>query len=70
MSTYRLKYREDGFGVTKEVEFDAAHSAEALRVARGEARGRTGELWHDGQLLCSLRHAPGENDWWVINPQF
>ena len=66
-STYRLKYAEDGFGVAKEIEFEAPDSAQALYYAQRERRGRTAELWRNGARLCTLRRSPGTVDLWEIN---
>ncbi len=66
-NTYRLKYVDDGFGVAKEIEFDAANSAQALYFAQKETRGRSAELWRDGSRLCTLRRSPGAADLWEIN---
>lgn len=65
--TYRLKYAEDGFGVAKEIEFEAGDSAQALYFAQRERRGRSAELWLDGARLCTLRRSPGAADMWEIN---
>jgi len=66
-STFRLKYAEDGFGVAKEIEFDAPDSGQALYFAQKERRGRTAELWRNGSRLCTLRRSPGMVDVWEIN---
>lgn len=66
-STYRLKYADDGFGVAKEIEFDAVDSGQALHLAQQERRGRSAELWHDGLRLCTLRRSQGAADLWEIN---
>jgi hypothetical protein len=66
-NTYRLKYRDDGFGVAKEIEFEASDSAQALFFVQRETRGRKAELWRDGHPVCTLRRSVGACDFWEIN---
>jgi hypothetical protein len=65
--TYTLRYEDDGLGVEKRVEFEAATPAQALLIAQGEAEGRWAELCADGLLICWLgRQSTGDSNYWVI----
>lgn len=67
MTTFTLCYVQDGFGLEKRVEFDAASPAQALLIAQGEAEGRWAELSADGKSICRLgRAGAGAGDYWVI----
>jgi hypothetical protein len=67
MTTFTLRYDEDGLGLDKRIEFDAGNPAQALSIAQGEAEGRWAELSVDGRPLCRLgRTATDVGDYWVI----
>ena len=59
---YRLKFGDDGYGVAKEIEFEAYDAYKALTIAHGEAQGRTAELWRDGRKLCTIQRT-GAGAW-------
>ena len=67
MTTFTLRYAEDGLGLEKRVEFDAGNPAQALLIAQGEAEGRWAELSADGKTICRLgRAGTPAVDYWVI----
>jgi hypothetical protein len=51
---YRLVFADDGIGVARRIEFDAANLTHALVFAHREAGPRAAELWHAGRLLCAI----------------
>ncbi|MBJ7501188.1 MAG: hypothetical protein JHC57_15645 [Sphingopyxis sp.] len=67
MTTFTLRYDEDGLGLEKRIEFDAGNPAQALLIAQGEAAGRWAELSANGKPICRLgRAGAGAGDYWVI----
>ncbi len=67
MTTFTLRYREDGLGLEKRIEFDAGNPAPAFSIAQGEAEGRWAELSADGKPICRLgRTGTDAGDYWVI----
>jgi hypothetical protein len=63
---YRLKFGDDGYGVAKEIEFEAYDAHKALVIAHGEAQGRTAELWREGRKLCTIQRTGAGS--WRIGP--
>lgn len=66
MPLYTLKFLDDGVGVEKRIEFDAADAGRALDVAKCEAPNRNAELWEGTKRLCTIRRA--EAAFWRIGP--
>ena len=66
MPLYVLKFSDDGLGVEKRIEFDAADPGSALAVAAGEAPNRKAELWEESRRLCTIRRS--ETAVWRIGP--
>lgn len=66
MPLYTLRFFNDGVGVGKRIEFDAADPASALSVATCEAPNRNAELWEGTRRLCTIRRF--ENAVWRIGP--
>ncbi|HKT85584.1 MAG TPA: hypothetical protein VJQ77_05800 [Novosphingobium sp.] len=66
MPLYTLKFFNDGVGLGKRIEFDAADAASALSVATGEAPNRNAELWQGTKRLCTIRRS--ESTVWRIGP--
>ncbi|MBE1526922.1 hypothetical protein GGC65_001378 [Sphingopyxis sp. OAS728] len=79
MPTFTLRYKDDGLGLDKRVEFDATSPAVALGVASAEREGRRAILLADGEPLCELARE-SEGYWriagasctggWVTAPSF
>ena len=70
METYCLRYREDGVGLPKRVEFEAHDASMALAIAHKEAAGRAAELWVGGRQLCTIRRTGLRGEIWQIGPAF
>lgn len=68
MARYRLIYRADGTGPTKQVEFDGQDPARALQFAHRETGARAAELWQGGRKLCTIHKVGGKPDYWMIGP--
>jgi hypothetical protein len=66
MPLYTLRFLDDGAGVEKRIEFDAADAGSALEVAGGEAPNRNAELWEGTKRLCTIRRT--EAAVWRIGP--
>ncbi len=49
--TYRLILHDDGLGVERTIEFEAAGAEAAFYVAQRECRGREAELMEGGRSL-------------------
>jgi len=64
MQTFILRFREDGLGEAKRIEFDADGPRDALEIARRELAGRAIELWDDRRRLAVLRR--NERDVWQV----
>ena len=62
LGTYRLKYKDDGRGLQRDIEFEAYDASMALAIAHREAEDRWAELWRDGRKLCTIRRT-GHDVW-------
>ena len=60
MTTYTLKYSDDGRGIGKKIEFEAIDASGALIVAHGEAPNRNAELWLGPHKLCTIRRSEAQ----------
>lgn len=66
--TYTLRFKDDGRGEPKRLEFEALSAADALSIAKGEASERDAELWAGERLICSIRRIRcGCGDLWRIS---
>lgn len=68
MPTYTLAYEDDGRGVERKIEFDAADPSRALMIAQTLKPGRSAMLWQENKPLCRLeRRLVGSScDVWVV----
>jgi len=62
LGTYRLKFKADGRGLQRDIEFEAPDASMALAIAHREAADRWAELWRDGRKLCTIRRT-GHDVW-------
>ncbi len=53
-SCYSLRFEEDGVGLPKRVEFDAASASIALEIAEQECNGRSAILLCEGKVICQI----------------
>ena len=65
--TYRLVMSEDGRGVARTIEFEAAGAESALPHAQQQCRGREAELFEDERSLGRLKCEP-RGGFWVLSP--
>lgn len=70
MTTYSLRYSNDGLGRAKRVEFEAYDAATALNIAHREASERAAELWCEDRKLCTIKRIGTESDFWEVGPAF
>lgn len=66
MTTYRLKFSDDGLGCAQEIEFDAHDAGTALVIAQREVSGRRAELWESERRLCTLRREGPRGEIWRV----
>lgn len=64
-SCYSLRFEEDGIGLPKRVEFEAASASLALEIAEQECHGRSALLVCEGKAICQVSHHAGA---WRITP--
>ena len=64
--TYRLRLTEDGRGLAREVEFEAAGAGEALRLAQSVCGSREIELFEDDRRLARVKRA-AHAGFWVVS---
>ena len=64
-SCYSLRFEEDGIGLPKRVEFEAASASVALEIAEHECNGRSALLVCEGKAVCRIGHHAGA---WQITP--
>lgn len=62
-TSYSLQFDDDGIGLPKRIEFEAATASAALEIAGPECDGRWALLARDGKALCRVGHAAGT---WLI----
>ncbi len=55
--TYRVQLFDDELGTARDIEFEAADGLHAIRIVGAQAPRRRAELWHEGQMLCTLRRS-------------
>lgn len=65
--TYRLILRDDGLGVERTIEFEAAGAEAAFYVAQRECRGREAELMEGGRSLGRLQCLK-QGGFWRLSP--
>jgi hypothetical protein len=66
MHIYCLKFRDDGRGFDKLIEFEAQDPSGALSVAGRENMYRSAELWQDGRRICTLQRIGPDGSFWQI----
>ncbi|KGB53803.1 hypothetical protein OVY29_03400 [Sphingopyxis sp. SE2] len=64
-TSYSLQFEDDGVGLAKRMEFEAASASVALEIAERECDGRWALLACDGQPVCRVGHNGGT---WTIAP--
>jgi hypothetical protein len=64
-TSYSLHFDEDGAGLPKRIEFEAASASVALEIAERECDGRWALLICDGRPVCRVGHNAGT---WTIAP--
>ena len=62
-TSYSLQFDDDGVGLPKRIEFEAASAGIALEIEERECDGRWALLVCDGQALCRVGHNGGT---WTI----
>jgi hypothetical protein len=65
--TYQLILRDDGSGVGRTIEFEAAGAEAALYVAQRHCRGREAELIEGGRSLGSVQCLQ-QGGFWRLSP--
>ncbi|WP_395331826.1 hypothetical protein WBP06_03310 [Novosphingobium sp. BL-8H] len=68
MKIYTLRFRDDGQGLARRVEFKAEDLPAALIIAHREVATRTAELWDGERKLCTVRREANENDAQALSP--
>ena len=64
-TSYSLLFDDDGVGLAKRIEFEAASASVALEIAERECDGRWALLVCDGKPVCRVGHNAGT---WTIAP--
>lgn len=64
-TSYSLQFDDDGVGLPKRIEFEAASAGVALEIAERECNGRWALLVRDGRPVCRVGHNAGT---WTIAP--
>jgi hypothetical protein len=62
--SYSLQFEDDGVGLARRVEFEAASAGVALEIAEEQCNGRWAVLLCDGAALCRVGRSAGA---WMIS---
>ncbi len=62
--SYSLQFEDDGVGLARRVEFEAASAGAALEIAEEQCNGRWAVLLCDGAALCRVGRSAGA---WMIS---
>ena len=65
--TYQLILSEDGEGLARTIEFEAAGPEAALYMAQQQCRGREAEVIEDGRSLGRVQCVP-RGGYWRLSP--
>ena len=65
--TYQLILNDDGDGMARTIEFEAAGREAALYIAQQQCRGREAEVIEDGRSLGRVQCVP-RGGYWRLSP--
>ncbi|WP_324262499.1 hypothetical protein U4960_05120 [Altererythrobacter sp. H2] len=68
MSTFRITFSDDGFGVGKYLEYESVSPSSALNFVRRERLGRRAHIACDGKELASITCCNRSGDLWIVGP--